>query len=69
MEDLNHHYWILIPTTHGQIHRLIPQSDAVELAFVFITYTSSKCSDVSNDIFLQARVKSHLHPYLLSLLK
>ena len=29
-------YVILVPTSHGQMHRLIPNADAVELAFVFI---------------------------------
>ena len=29
-------YVILVPTPYGQMHRLIPHADAVELAFVFI---------------------------------
>ena len=29
-------YVILVPTSHGQVHRLIPHVDVVELAFVFI---------------------------------
>ena len=36
IKDLKHHYVILVPTSHGQMHRLIPQADAVEIAFVFI---------------------------------
>ena len=29
-------YVILVPTSHGKMHRLTPHADAVELAFVFI---------------------------------
>ena len=36
IQDLNKPRVILVLTAHGQMHRLIPHADAVELAFVFI---------------------------------